>query len=443
MTTLLTRAALMLAAATLCGAAAALPSAENAGFLVDVQSVKKGSPIYLIDHEDPKKAYVPFDRIYLVDIDENDERPQFGLTYDENGGKLGMTVRAGYSVAAARLVEQLRADDFQVGPLMPSSGSWTLAMATPSGLTNTIGIAQKLDTVLPTSPVAIEIMLPRETIAYVVHAFRTGFGVGVNYLYNFRAVRQSFTFKASVNWTRVRSYIKEQNIVAEGGCTKVDANGGISFLAVAASYKSCFTDTSNVRKIVQALVTRQDIKLFYTGPTDNDRVNKMIDEVTKLVLHMNFKSELKDSERLPDEAVPNAECDVSEKAPSRGVPNLPPPAGLSVFVGHCSKKAHRYVYDSELIYENAEYSYLIQTSDIMTFPGAVGGGFGELCVRYPTFFIKVNAPQGEQFGCPTQWNTTTGVIQNPSNGGPQPVLPPPTSPAFIPPMLPIAGGLTP
>ncbi|WP_437565218.1 hypothetical protein [Sorangium sp. So ce542] len=390
--------------------ARALPSVEQAGALEAVGDAKRqGSPIALADHERDDLFYLPFDRVFLQPLDDAG-RPQFGLTYDEEGGLLGLTVAAGYSEAARRLAERLRSEDKTVVPLVPSSGQWNLTIQQKDGTSFVIGTTDRIETSLPSIPVALSASLPKAAIAYIVSSFRTGAGVGVNYTYKFRGARNAVTFRASVNWTQARSYIKTQQIDTSGSCTSVSASGVLSWVNIGASYKACKSDISNIRKITQSLVEKQVIKIYSLG-TATGELKNVIDTLTKLVATMTFRPTLQPSQRLPDAVPQGTECDAGNPR------NTPMVAGIQLFVGHCSVEGHNYVYDEEIQFENKEYVYTVQADEYQDYTGAVGANFGDLCVSQPQFFV--NARSGAE-GCPTRWGDRG--IETHLTTGPAPVL---------------------
>lgn len=397
--------------------ALALPTIEGGGVAMSVaEPGKQGSPVVLADDADPNLVYLPFDRIYLQELDDGTGRPQFGMVYDEKGGYLGFTVAAGYSKAALDLARSEKAAGKRVAPLIPKSGTWTMVVSQKDGTNLTIGATSKVETNLPSIPVPLATMLDAQSIAYVVNSYRTGAGIGAIYNYKYRATRTAFSFRANVHWNNVRRYVKEQNVETSGKCTSAGGGALIYSVFVGGSYKGCQTSTSNVRKITQALIERQDVKLIYTGTPTDDQKAAMIDEVAKLILHMTFKPTLQPSERLPGAEIPSTECEAKDPRPVGGVI---PAAPVSVFASHCTRKGHNYVYDEEVLFEEKTYTYTIESRSIDDYDGAVGGLFGDMCKTRPDFFVKTDGTQG----CPTVWANDGTGIKTHLNGGPQPVLP--------------------
>ncbi|MDQ3232641.1 MAG: hypothetical protein M3Q07_12550, partial [Pseudobdellovibrionaceae bacterium] len=403
----------LLAATTLLGLASngySLPSAEKYADIALLADPDKGGldptmqPIFPQDDEDPNIFYAPYDQVYIKDpVGSADERLKFGLTYDEAGGFLSMTVRAGYSPNRVKAIQTLRGEGKKVLPLMPISGGWTLSMSSKN--TDLIlGAFDQIDTVLPDTPVAMSVFIAPKAIQYIVSAYNTGASLGVNYRYNFRAVLTPFKMRASIQWTNFTAMIQNEFQMA----TASEAAVGGCLFGICATGKAALQTHNTVRKLLRVGIERSYVKITYLGgggsASEEDRYNRMIDELTKVVLAKVFKP-MESSWKPIDNGPVKAECKVS------GV------------IGACFSASIAHIYNSEVTFENREYTYEIEAKGIVNLPAVVGNSFSYLCKDHPELFNHIRT--GAQ-GCPVKWERDGKGIQTTAETGQQPVLPPKT-----------------
>jgi hypothetical protein len=391
--------------ALVAGPAAALPSIEEYADLVSVSDGRKTvNDLVFGDHVDPDLVYVPFDRVELL---TEDGRPAFGLTYNTEGGMLNFSVRATYSEARKRLIQRLASDGKRVKPLAPTSGGWSLSVfgaerAISLGIgTNSDG--QSINTILPDVPVAFSMFLPKAAVAYVVNAFKTGANVALKYQYTFRGVLTPFTVRASVNWQNFSNFVQNETLVDTEGCT---AEGSESFWpnflgGGSSQNKSCLNTHTDIRDVVRTAIQRQHIKI-HSLSSGRDGDQRMLDEITKLILSRQFKPRQSFWKPIDLPQTP-VTCDVG---------------GDGNFESSCFGMTSSYVWNREWTWEEVEQTFEITSQEVAYLPGAVGGHLNVMCERHPELFLNVDT---DAQGCPTRWDARTG-ISTPQNGGP-PVAP--------------------
>ncbi len=390
-----------------------LPSAEKYADITVLADPDKGGldstmqPIFLQDDEDNTLYYAPYDQVYIKDpLGSDDQRLKFGLTYDEAGGFLSMTVRAGYSPNRVKQIQILKNQQNPNGvknrvvPLMPISGGWTLSMSSKN--TDLIlGAFEQIDTVLPDVPVAMSVFIAPKAIQYIVSAYNTGASLGVNYRYTFRAVLTPFKMRASIHWTNFNLMIQNEwqiataSEVAVGGC----------YFGICASGKSGLQTHNTIRQLIRVGIERNYIKITYMGgggnASEEDRYNRMIDELSKVVLAKVFKP-METSWKPIENEPAQAECKVS------GV------------IGACHSMAITHVYNSEVTFEDRYYLYEVEAKGVVNLPAVVGSSFSYLCKDHPELFNHIRT--GAQ-GCPVKWEKDGKGIQTTPEIGKQPVLP--------------------
>ncbi len=399
------------------GTSFALPQMDQGLVISKVQDPAKGTnPIFVQDSERPNKVHMVWDRVYIQPLNDGTGRPQFGLTYNEQGGLLGLTIAAGFSREAMRERDRLVGEGKEVVALQPSWGSWQFTVQNSDGTNQVLRTTSTINTALPSSPVALSLMVDATAIAYVVNAFKTGAGVGVNYIYKFRGLRPAAGVRASINWSQVRSYIKTQNVGMETSCFRGSISGTYAWFTGDASGKLCEQSTSNVRRITQALIENRTIKISNwttSGPSARDYITK---KVAELLTAMTFSPALSPTTPLPDATTPvGEECTTGDARKNATLPGAP---NLNISISYCNKRSNTYIYDEEVLFENRIYEYEILDQDISEYDGAVGTHFGDLCVSQPNFFI--NTRTGAQ-GCPTVWDNT-GIHTTSELGLPAPVV---------------------
>ncbi len=401
-------------------AAFALPSAEHYGDLVAISkntaaaNAEKGAPLAFKDTDDDSQFYVPYDQLYIAK--DNQNRPMFGLVYDEAiGGKLSFAIRAGYSQDVADTIALMRTKKtedgrpIKVSPLAPVSGRWMLAMNKEGMGEIYLGAVENKDTVLPNVPVAFDMLIKPKYLGLIVDAFRTGGGLGLNYQYTFRTVLTPFQFKASIHWKHFHSFMQDELKTMTVKEAQAKGCWGIfGTCLVSGQAKATSTNYSQVRNVVRKAKTSQIIKIWWRGgdldANAEQRTERMIDEITKLVMTQMFKP-INASWQVIDTPAPSAGCSTEVSGQWGG--------GAA-----CYANATSYVYNSDQNFEEVYYEYNFKIEKIAVMPAIVGGTLGYLCKDNPDLFYhrRLKAP-----GCPTEW-TDKGLLPA-GSGGPQPATP--------------------
>jgi|GEM_PF-4186790 len=409
--------------------ALALPSAEKYADITKLGDASSSQlsdetqiPIFLADHDDPNVLYAPYDQVYLKEPmgAGADPRIKFGLAYDENGGFLSFTVRAGYSASRAAYIKRYQSEGKQVKPLTPISGGWTLTVNSKNSNVF-IGATEDPKTVLPDTPTAMSVLIGPTAIQYIVSAYKTGASLGVNYNYTFRAVLTPFKMKASIHWQNLQLFLQNESKVLTKSQFEAKATfptGPFGLFKFGTNVKASSSSAAQIRNVVKVGIERQWVKMWWRAGggsmSEQARTDRLIDEVTKVVLSKVFKPI--ESKWAPiDAAAPSVpDCQTSVNGTGAAA---------------CYATGSSYVHNAEFNFEDKYYDYDITSEGIENLPGIVGSSFSYMCEDHPELFIHVRTGAT---GCPTKWdNDGKGIVTHLQPDAPPPVMPP-VSPAAPP-----------
>jgi hypothetical protein len=385
----------------------ALPSAEKWN---DIFKIAKGNeapvddqliPIFFGDTDDPNLYYAPYDRVTVFPpAGEPDQRPQFGMAYNEDGGFLSFTVRAEFSKARKDAIQRYQQEGKRIAPLAPIAGGWSLTI-TDKNSEIFLGAVDTVQTVIPDTPAALSLWISRKAIYQVVTAYTTGASLGVNYNYTFRAVLKPMQIRANINWSSLQSFLQTESRIAvkseAEGCTYLCLNKG----------KVSLASQGQIRNVLKRAMEKQVVKIWSRSGggdmTETERQNRLADELSKIVLAKVFKP--MESNWMPVTVPePKAECSA--------------PGGK--FFSFCGASAVNWTWNKEVTIENKEYTYDIVSEGIVNLPAVVGSSFSYMCRDHPDLFINIRTGAT---GCPMKWEDDDLGIQTDRELGKEPNLP--------------------
>lgn len=338
--------------------------------------------IFLEDHDDSDLLYVPYDEVQ-ISVNEDTERPIFNFSYGEDGGNLTFAVQASFKKSTLRKIQRKERDGYRVVPLPIESGGWTISAG---GGTSSVTVGRSFDisTVFPTIPFAVSIELTKAQVKYILGGFRSGTALALNYHYKFKALSQTMSFKAEVNWSNYRNFVQEETVVATASCKSKSGSAGFFGIGSSSGSRSCHQTFSDLREITRVAVEDQVLKIYSVSNGGQGSKDKAIEKLTDLIISRQFKPI--DSVWEPLSADIRASCSAktSDSSAFGGM------VSLNYSSAKCSSSSSAYFWNEETIIEDKSFTYIVESSGTSDYNGHVGGSLNVLCEESPELFFNVD-----------------------------------------------------